>query len=178
MKKFVILSFTVMLILTGCASKNDVSLMDGYYKANTEHNVQQTEQVTAKSNAIKNSVTINCNEADPNCAVAKAMAGVVSAMFISNITPQEFTPKAPTTGVNVQEKALSVIGGGIPWLTIGVVATKGIDSAGDTTTASDGSTVTQNKAGGDVSTSSVEEVPVTEEEVINEGAINETKATE
>ena len=171
MKKFVILSLTVMLILTGCASKNDVSLMDGYYKANTAHNVQQTAQVTAKSDAIKNSVVINCDTTDPNCAVAKAMAGVVSAMFISNISPQEFKTKAPTTGANVQEKALSVIGGGIPWLTIGVVATKGINSAGDTTTASEGSTI--NKAGGDLSTSSVQEVPATEEEEV----INETEAT-
>ncbi len=171
MKRLFVFILLVMLTLTGCASKNDVSLMDGYYKANTEHNVQQTEQVTAKSNAIKNSVTINCNDADPNCAVAKAMAGVVSAMFISNISPQEFKTKAPTTGANVQEKALSVIGGGIPWITVGVVATKGIDSAGDTTTASEGSTI--NKAGGDLSTSSVQEVPAIEEEEV----INETEAT-
>ncbi len=166
MKRLFVFILLVMLTLTGCASKNDVSLMDGYYGANAVHNQEQTKQVASKADAIKSAVVINCDTADPNCAVAKAMAGVVSAMFISEITPQEFKPKAPTTGANVQEKALSVIGGGIPWLTIGVVATKGIDSAGDTTTASDGSTI--NSAGGDVNTSSVEEVPVTEEEVINE----------
>ena len=171
MKKLIIMILPVMLMLGGCASKNDVAIMDSYYGANAVHNQEQTKQVASKADAIKNAVVINCDTADPNCAVAKAMAGVVSAMFISNISPQEFTTKAPTTGANVQEKALSVIGGGIPWITVGVVATKGIDSAGDTTTASEGSTI--NKAGGDLSTSSVQEVPATKEEEV----INETEAT-
>ncbi len=176
MKKFIIMILPVMLMLTGCASKNDVAMMGGYYGANAVHNQEQTKQVASKADAIKSAVVINCNDADPNCAVAKAMAGVVSAMFISGITPQEFTTKAPVTGVSVQEKVAGVVGGGIPWITIGVVANKGISSAGDTTTASEGSTI--NSAGGDVNTSSVEEVPGTEGEGINEGAIDETKATE
>lgn len=168
MKKIAI--FILLLGLTGCASMNDVNLMKAYYTANNSHNEEQTAQVSAKAKAIKDAVVINCDSSDPNCAVAKAMAGVVSSMFISGIEAQEFTTDAPTTGVSVQKKALTTIGNGIPWLTIGVVANKGIDSAGDKTTASGASTV--NKAGGDVSTSQVEnEVVFEPEEVVEEDVI-------
>jgi len=161
MKSLIVIAIACFM-LAGCASKNDVSMMNSYYTANTNHNTEQTKQVASKSNAIQNAVKINCDSNDPNCAVAKAMSGVVSAMFISGITPQEFTTKAPTTGVNVQEKVIGVIGSGIPWVTVGVVASKGIESAGDTTTASGGSTL--NKAEGDISTSQTEEVVFKPEE--------------
>lgn len=151
MKKILFLIYAAALMLTGCASKNDVAMVNSYYKANTAHNVQQTAQVSSKATAIKDSVAINCNEADPNCAVAKAMSGVVSAMFISGIAPQEFTIDAPVTGVAAQERGIKTLASGIPWLTVGVVSVKGMDSAGDKTSATD-STVTQTKAGNDYTT--------------------------
>ena len=173
MKRLFVLILPVALMLIGCASKNDVAMMRGYYGANTAHNQEQTKQVASKATAIQRMLVFDCDDSDPNCAVARAMGGVVASMLVSNISPQEFTTKAPTTGVSVQEKAMGVVGSGIPWLTIGVVATKGIDSAGDETEASGGSTVI--KADGDVSTSQVEEVVFEPEEevIVDESATAE-----
>lgn len=170
MKIILIIPVTV-LMLTGCVSKNDVAMIDSYYCANTAHNVQQSAQVKSKSEAIKDSVQINCNESDPNCAVAKAMSGVVSAMFISGITPQTFALDAPKTGVNAQIEIAKTVAGGIPFVAIGLVAHDGIKNAGDKTTATEGSTVSQSTVSGD-NTETITEVAPEEDPVISEEAID------
>lgn len=167
--KLVITVIVACLMIAGCASKNDVAMMGSYYKANTAHNVQQSAQVKSKADAIKASVQINCIESDPNCAVAKAMSGVVSAMFISGITPQTFALDAPKTGVNAQMEIAKTVAGGIPFVAIGLVAHDGIKNAGDKTTATEGSSITQKTvSGGNAETTITEVAP--EEPAIEETA--------
>ena len=183
MKKFVIMIIPVVLMLTGCMAKipevdhaleaQIYDTMEACYAAQ-KHDAATRPELTAEqyllAEAIQGLREASGKKYDP-CAGITTNNDVVVAIARENTKRQE-----------------ALVSGGTKLVTGGVIAygskqlanvlTSAV-GAGGTTVSGDNATITQNKAGGDVSTSLVEEVPATaEEEVIDEGAIDETKATE
>lgn len=112
----------VFLILTNCASKNDVAINESYERSVKNHAVQQTIQVGNKARSIQEAMVYDCNDGTEACGVAKAMSSMMAAQYISQISPQEYKGVRPVTGVDVQKDMAGFTGRLVTGaMTVGIV---------------------------------------------------------
>jgi hypothetical protein len=115
-----------LVLLGGCAGKEDVQMVQAHYDAMAVHEGQQTLQVSQKANAISSMVAVPCNDNSAACGMAKAMSAVVGAMMIKDIEARDFDQPMPRTGIDSQVAFMEMVSRGIPMATIGIVSYKAI----------------------------------------------------
>lgn len=143
-----ILVVTALLLLVGCASREDVQIYQAHYDSRTNFDKQQTLDVDNKADGIRSTMNFDCGDATGTeaCGALKAVGKMWAAEKIASIERQEYGERKPKTSLDVQEsigiKALN----GIPVITMGVVAYKNAaEQKGTTTiTADNQSSVTTN----------------------------------
>ncbi len=133
-------------MLGGCASSNDVAIMQAHYDARRNHDTQQTEQVRHKAHYIKDLFDYQCPESSQGselCGYAKAMSNMMGADKIAGIRPEAFAEEKPITSLDVQETGIKKLAAGIPMipLTVGVYKLADNDQASAEIHADNGSTV-------------------------------------
>jgi len=131
------------LFLGGCATEETVNMADSYNDAYISYIDAESRNVGTKSNAIKEMLTFDCEDNTQACGQVKAMAGMIAAERIAGIKSNPFTLEKHATDVDAQISTVKMIGSGIPFITMGIVATKAIeDDKGTVNNTSDnGSTV-------------------------------------
>jgi hypothetical protein len=139
-----ILAIFLMVMVTGCATQKTVDMAESYNSAYVAHVANDQMAQAAKSAAIKDAFSYECKDNTEACGVAKALGAVIAAREIAGIQPAIFNLPKHATDVDAQMEAVKVIGKGIPFITMGVVASKAIDSDNGTVnnSADNGSTVT------------------------------------
>lgn len=149
MKKLIAISVfsAFALFAGGCSQKTDVDMLNAHYGAMKNHDNKQVEEVRTKSMSVEKIMTFDCADDSAACGMVKAMAKMIASRTIAEIKHVPFNQPAPKTSVDAQINATDKAAGGIPVLTMGVVAYKNADKDdGDTTiTADNGSTVSTNK---------------------------------
>ena len=119
-----------IVLLMGCASKEDVQMTQAYFNASNRFEQEQTEQVEVKSTKIAEVMSFECPEGTQGtelCGMAKAYAGALASTTIAGIQTKEFKLKPMKTAIDAQIKVAEVVGGGIPFFTVGAVSVKAID---------------------------------------------------
>ncbi len=133
-------------LLGGCASSNDVAMIQAHYDARRNHDTQQTKQVRHKARYIKDMFDYQCPEnaqGSELCGYAKAMSNMMGADKIAGIRQESFGEEKPITSLDVQETGIKKLAAGIPMipLTVGVYKQAGNDQASAEIHADNGSTV-------------------------------------
>lgn len=135
-----ILVVTALLTLVGCATREDVQMIQAHYDTRSNFDTQQTLDVNNKADGIRSTMNFDCGDATGTeaCGALKAVGKMWAAEKIASIERQEYGERKPKTSLDVQEavgiKALS----GIPVITMGVVAYKNAaEQKGNTTISSD-----------------------------------------
>jgi len=177
MIRTLIVSLMVALLSVGCATKNDVKMVDAHYEAKWNHDVEQTEQVTVKAVEIGKIMVIECEgEAgdNPYCIALSAIMKKDAAEAIASIDTVEFKEKMPTLSLDVQQslidKGAKVMGG---YLIVDGIK-YALRQSGDT--VGEGATVFKNKGDAVVGdgntlsrTTTVDEQHATQTQVSKEG---------
>ncbi len=150
-----------ILMLSGCATKWDVALNDGYNGAEVNGQDRSADIMWGKTEALK--VVAEC----PGCTKTEAiLLKVIVSGDISRMVAPEFHVKAPTLNTDNVGHVARTIQLGIPIVSMMRVATTSTESGGDTSvnatgenssiviSDSLGKTTTHNNTMGDESTAS------------------------
>lgn len=133
------------VVMGGCASSEDVAMIEAHYAARTNFDTQQTAEISDKSNDIRAMMNFDCTDAAGTeaCGALKAMGKMWASEKIANIQRAEFGEKKPRTSIQAQEAVGVKLLNGIPVITMGVVSYKAVaESEGQTNiNADNGSTV-------------------------------------
>ncbi len=129
----------VLVLLTGCSSKNDVYIHESYNKMLKKHIEEQVVLGKAKATAIQKVFLFDCppnEKGTESCGVMQALSAVLAADRIASIQTSEFKGTAPKTGIDAQIAGLNALGKGIPFGTMAIVSYKAIDKDKGSTTVS------------------------------------------
>jgi hypothetical protein len=133
-----------MLLFAGCASDNDVKMIQAHYKAFGQFQESQAKQVEAKVLGVASSYDYKCPpdaEGTELCGVAKAFASTAAAREIATISAAEFKHAHPTTGIDAQIKAMETVVDIAPSIVLGVTLDKALDNGEQNIYSNDGDVV-------------------------------------
>lgn len=141
-----ILGLAILAVaMGGCASSEDVAMIEAHYAARTNFDTQQTAEISDKSNDIRAMMNFDCTDAAGTeaCGALKAMGKMWASEKIAGIQRADFDEKKPRTSIQAQEAVGVKLLNGIPVITMGVVSYKNASEQTGTTSinADNGSTV-------------------------------------